>query len=125
MANAPPGVSIDTSVPVGDVSRIVPRRNCNIADAARRDAAAMNSLQLAFLSLAYAATLAGCATSSDCGGDWYATGQRDGRLGATPQADLYARRCPAVDAERYGEGWRNGFAQRPRPVVLISSPAKA
>jgi hypothetical protein len=75
-------------------------------------------------SLLLAAAAAGCAGTSDCGGDWYAIGQRDGRLGATPQAELYARRCPAVDSERYGEGWRDGFDQRPRPVVSISLPAK-
>jgi hypothetical protein len=83
----------------------------------------MNSFRFFVLSVACAAALAGCATAGDCGGNWYATGQRDGRLGATPQADLYARRCPAVDAQRYGDGWRDGFGQRPRPVVLISQPA--
>ena len=75
-------------------------------------------------SVLLAAAVAGCATTSDCGGDWYAIGQRDGRLGATPQADLYARSCPAVDTQRYSDGWSDGFAQRPRPVVLISPPAR-
>jgi predicted small secreted protein len=74
-----------------------------------------------FSVLACATALSGCATVSDCGGDWYAIGQRDGRLGATPQAELYARRCSTVNAARYGEGWREGFSQRPRPVVLLLS----
>jgi hypothetical protein len=54
----------------------------------------------------------GCA--ADCGPDWYAIGQRDGRLGAY-QAEIYARRCSVtVDTGRYEEGWQEGFAQRPR-----------
>jgi hypothetical protein len=56
--------------------------------------------------------LSGCA--SDCAGDWYATGQRDGRLGATPQADIYASHCGQVDRARYAEGWESGNAMRPR-----------
>jgi hypothetical protein len=83
----------------------------------------MNKLLL-IASLLLTAAAGGCASTADCGGDWFAIGQRDGRLGATPQADLYARRCPAVDAERYGEGWRDGFDRRPRPVVLISPTTK-
>jgi hypothetical protein len=58
--------------------------------------------------------IAGCAT--DCGSDWYALGQRDGRLGAQPQSEFYAARCAApVDAARYSDGWRAGYAQRPLP----------
>jgi len=59
------------------------------------------------------AILAGCA--SDCGSDWYAIGQRDGRLGAEPQAEIYAARCGGqVDRARYAEGWQSGFEMRPR-----------
>jgi len=63
---------------------------------------------------------AGCASLShvDCGADAYALGQRDGRLGATPQAELYAQRCrTAVDREKYDAGWQAGRAQRPTPPV--------
>ena len=65
------------------------------------------------------ALLGGCASVSagDCGGDWYATGARDGRLGATPQAQSYAARCGvAVDEKRYSDGWRDGYSQRPVPL---------
>lgn len=72
-------------------------------------------VRAAFLFLPLALAMAGCATSGDCSGDWYAIGQRDGRLGANPQAELYAQRCAAVDAGRYRDGWRDGFAQRPIP----------
>ena len=61
----------------------------------------------------------GCASVSggDCGGDWYALGARDGRLGATPQAQSYAARCGmALDDERYREGWRAGNSERPIPL---------
>jgi hypothetical protein len=63
--------------------------------------------------------LAGCANLGgvDCGPDWYAIGQRDGRIGAQPQDAAYAQRCGAVDAARYREGWQDGFSARPRPVV--------
>ena len=62
----------------------------------------------------------GCAgiTGSDCGADPFELGQRDGRLGATPQAELYEQRCKApVDRAKYESGWRDGFSKRPRPVV--------
>ena len=64
--------------------------------------------------------LSGCTgmTSADCGPDWYQIGQRDGRLGAQPQAERYAARCGAggqPDAARYTEGYQAGFAQRPPP----------
>ncbi len=64
------------------------------------------------------ALLSGCAsTGTDCGGDWYAIGARDGRLGARPQADLYAARCTGrVDDASYMNGWRAGFAERPVPL---------
>ena len=53
--------------------------------------------------------------AADCAGDWYAIGQRDGRLGATPQADIYASRCGGnVDRARYQEGWQSGDAMRPK-----------
>jgi hypothetical protein len=58
--------------------------------------------------------LTGCA-SLDCGSDWYATGQRDGRLGADSQVENYAGRCGGnVDRARYAEGWESGWAMRPR-----------
>ena len=63
--------------------------------------------------LALVVFLGGCA--ADCGGDWHAIGARDGRLGATPQADIYASRCGGnVDRARYAEGWEAGNAMRPR-----------
>jgi hypothetical protein len=61
--------------------------------------------------------LSGCAgiSTADCGSDWYAVGQRDGRLGADPQADGYAARCGGqIDRARYAEGWDSGWAMRPR-----------
>ena len=64
--------------------------------------------------------LGGCASAgSDCGPDWYAVGQRDGRLGAQmeQQAAIYSARCSAqVDQARYAEGWREGFRARPIPL---------
>ena len=71
-------------------------------------------------SLAVLLILAACAAfyGADCGPDWYSIGQRDGTLGAQPQAEIYARRCgTSVDAVRYREGWQDGFGRRPRPVV--------
>jgi hypothetical protein len=71
-------------------------------------------------SLAALLILGGCAAfdAADCGPDWYAIGQRDGTLGAQPQAESYARRCGAeVDVARYREGWQDGFRSRPRPVA--------
>ncbi len=64
--------------------------------------------------------LAGCAGfGEECrdSSDWYQIGQRDGRLGAWPQLEFYAARCPAVrqDAARYTEGWQAGFGARPLP----------
>jgi hypothetical protein len=64
--------------------------------------------------------LAGCAgvSSSDCGPDWFAIGQRDGRMDAGRQIERYAARCGTpVDVQRYEEGYREGFSQRPRPVA--------
>ena len=60
--------------------------------------------------LAAALLAAGCASTADCGGDWYTRGWSDGRYGAFAQADLYARRCPGVDADAYNKGWRDGNA---------------
>lgn len=73
-------------------------------------------------SIAAAALLliAGCAglSSVDCTTDAYSLGARDGRLGATPQAELYAQRCgTAPDLQKYNEGWAAGRAQRPTPPV--------
>jgi hypothetical protein len=59
------------------------------------------------------ALLAGCA--SDCGSDWRALGQRDGRLGAGSQAERYAARCnTTVDTTAYAQGYSEGFAMRPQ-----------
>jgi hypothetical protein len=67
--------------------------------------------------LILAMALAGCA-SFDCGPDWYATGQRDGRLGADSQIENYAARCGGnVERGRYAEGLESGRAMRPRPPV--------
>ena len=56
--------------------------------------------------------LAGCA--SDCGGDWRAIGQRDGRMNFGSQAESYAARCESVDRAAYEEGYGLGFSERPR-----------
>ena len=64
--------------------------------------------------------LAGCAGlgAADCGPDWYAIGERDGRINAGSQAERYAARCGTpVDAQRYEEGYRQGFSQRRYPMV--------
>jgi hypothetical protein len=61
----------------------------------------------------------GCAgfSNSDCGGDWYSIGARDGRLGATPQPQSYGAHCGVpVDEQRYSEGWRAGYSERPVPL---------
>jgi hypothetical protein len=71
-------------------------------------------------SLAAFSILAGCVNlgAADCGPDWYSIGQRDGRLGAQPQEENYARRCRGeVDAVRYRDGWQDGFGRRPRPTA--------
>jgi len=73
----------------------------------------MRSLVQAASVPACAVLVAGCGTLSDCGGDWYDVGQRDGRVGTFAQPDLYARRCPAVDVERYNAGYRAGISGRP------------
>lgn len=58
--------------------------------------------------------LTGCA--SDCGPDWRAIGERDGRINAGSQAERYAARCgKPVDTAAYEEGYGVGFAQRPPP----------
>ena len=60
--------------------------------------------------------LGGCASGADCGPDWRATGERDGRLNAGSQAASYAARCGSpVDSAAYEEGYRAGFARRPIP----------
>lgn len=64
--------------------------------------------------------IAGCAGLSkvDCSADAYQLGERDGRLGATPQAEIYAQRCGASpDLQKYNAGWAAGRAQRPTPPV--------
>ena len=70
------------------------------------------TLRTVVIALAGALTSAGCATS-DCGSDWYSTGRSDGRVGTFAQADVYARRCPAVNTAEYNRGWRDGASERP------------
>ena len=72
-----------------------------------------------FTSLVACFLVAGCAgiSSTDCGTDATALGARDGRLGASPQAELYEQRCGApIDREKYQAGWRSGYGQRPLPL---------
>jgi hypothetical protein len=61
--------------------------------------------------------LGGCAIGSvDCGPDWRAIGERDGRINAGSQAERYAARCAVpVDRAAYEEGYQAGFARRPPP----------
>jgi hypothetical protein len=74
-------------------------------------------MKTALILAASCMTLAGCA-GLDCGSDWYATGQRDGRIGADSQIENYAARCGGnVDRGRYASGWDDGRAMRPRPPV--------
>jgi len=63
-----------------------------------------------FLVFGAALILSGCASTADCGSDWYAKGWSDGRYASFAQADLCARRCPGVDADAYNKGWRDGNA---------------
>jgi hypothetical protein len=93
-----------TAVTLGGVAEIR-------ASAWRANIAAMN--YAAWLTLGFALASSGCATTADCGGDWYAHGWRDGRYGAFAQAELYARRCATVDVGEYNRGWRDGAADRP------------
>ena len=75
-------------------------------------------MRTALLALLSTLLLAGCATGADCGPDWYAIGQRDGRINAGPQAERYAARCSVpVDRARYDEGYREGMSQRRYPMV--------
>ena len=74
---------------------------------------AFSMVRAGFPFVAAALLVAGCASTADCGGDWYTRGWSDGRFGAFAQADLYARRCPVVDADAYNRGWRDGNAARP------------
>ncbi len=62
------------------------------------------------------ALVAGCATTVDCGSDWFALGQSEGRMNALNQAERYAAKCSGMDAARYNEGYRDGFSQRPIPL---------
>jgi hypothetical protein len=59
------------------------------------------------------------ACAVDCGGDPYALGQRDGRLGAQLQSQpqIYSARCSApIDQARYAEGLSEGLRARPIPL---------
>ena len=71
------------------------------------------------LILAAGLTLGGCA-GLECDTDWFETGRRDGRLGASSQVDSYISRCGAakVDRARYEEGWEEGRDMRPRLQFL-------
>ena len=70
------------------------------------------------LSTLTAATLAGCASApTECSANWYEIGQRDGRLGAAPQAGYYQAHCTSpIDRARYQSGWEDGYARRPLPL---------
>jgi hypothetical protein len=60
--------------------------------------------------------LAGCAAGVDCGPDWRAVGERDGRINAGSQAERYAARCSGtVDRAAYDAGYAEGFSRRPIP----------
>jgi hypothetical protein len=68
--------------------------------------------------LVIACALAGCA-ALECDTDWYETGRRDGRIGASEQADYYVARCGGkVDRKRYAEGWEVGRELRPHGPAL-------
>jgi len=69
------------------------------------------------LTLLAAVLLAGCAgNAADCGGDWRAVGERDGRINAGSQAANYASRCGGtVDTAAYEAGYAVGFSRRPIP----------
>lgn len=68
------------------------------------------------LSILAVSLVAGCASTADCGPDWFAIGQRDGRINAGSQAARYAARCGGpVDEARYAEGYAEGFSHRPTP----------
>ena len=68
------------------------------------------------LSMLAVLVLSGCAATADCGPDWFAIGQRDGRINAGSQAERYATRCGGpVDRARYAEGYAEGFSHRPTP----------
>lgn len=70
------------------------------------------------LTLLAVAVLAGCAGagSVDCGPDWRAIGERDGRINAGTQAERYASRCGGkVDTAAYEAGYAEGFSRRPIP----------
>jgi hypothetical protein len=62
------------------------------------------------------ALLCGCAGTGggDCGPDWRALGQRDGRMDyGRQQMERYAARCGTpVDRAAYEQGYGEGFAQR-------------
>jgi hypothetical protein len=70
------------------------------------------------LLLATTVLLAGCAGAggADCGPDWRAVGERDGRINAGSQAQRYAARCSGnVDTAAYEAGYAEGFSRRPIP----------
>ena len=63
-----------------------------------------------------AVALSGCASGVDCGPDWRAIGERDGRINAGSQAENYKSRCGGnVDTAAYEAGYADGFSRRPIP----------
>lgn len=82
------------------------------------------------LSGGIAVLLSGCAALAvdECTADPYQLGRRDGRIGAHSQAESYSARCAGrarFDVDRYLEGWRDGVADRPRPVAQAKGQAAA
>jgi hypothetical protein len=70
------------------------------------------------------ALLAGCAGMSDAecrGANWYDVGYRDARLRLQNQSAIYAHQCERygvkVDAERYGDGLRQGRYDFPERMI--------
>ena len=60
--------------------------------------------------------LAGCAAGGECGPDWRALGERDGRMNYGSQVSRYEARCTTkVDTAAYDEGYARGSALRPPP----------
>ena len=61
--------------------------------------------------------LTGCASTADCGPDWFSIGERDARINAGSQIERYAARCGGpVDRARYEEGYAEAFSKRPIPL---------
>jgi hypothetical protein len=90
-------------------------QDCNRRATGTGDDGAMHTSKLM---ITVASVFLGACTTLDCGPDWHATGQRDGRLGAQPQAEFYAQRCGTPgDSGSYLRGWQDGLRMRPTPTV--------